>query len=423
MPTPTSTLSRSAQRGTPAKTQSKTERPVPTAPKTPAKPAPQKAATAIKQPNPAPASTAKSKATGKSQKAKAQELERLHAADQARLEDVDGAFEADQEAKAPGETVAQIIMGTGKSGLVTPPEEFVAWAMMAAIVDPNPTVRLRITPEIAVRFLERTHINRSLWPGVVEWLVKQRKSGDWNDKNGDVIRFNTKGELIDGQHRLTMIAVSGMTTDCDVKFNVPDDAQATIDVGRKRSVSDQLQLMGEKHSTALSATIRWLFSMALDDTSYRLNTQETVRFLERNPDVRKSVAYVHNTYLPKGTISTLLAAVHYVGAACLDQPDTANRFVDVFRSGVPAYKNDPAHKLRENNLGLLMSKGATLTQRGHFDSLVYAWNLFREGKEAKRFVVPEKPKVEGFDSAMLGIEVGEPVNVFDVLKKVRAKAA
>jgi hypothetical protein len=306
--------------------------------------------------------------------------------------------------------VQEILVGSGKTSM-SPPEDFVKVAMEAAIPDPNPTVRLSITKELARTFLLRTNVNRKLWPGVVAWLAKQRKAGDWNDRNGDVVRFNTKGELIDGQHRIAMIFYTGLTTECDVKFNVPDTAQATIDVGRKRSVADQLHLLGEKHNTALSATIRWLYALSLNDTSYRANTQETLRFLEKNPTVRDSVALVHGTTSIKGTVSTLLAALHFIATHSLNEGEKANQMVEVFRYGREIYEGNPLHRLRESNMAMMSKRGAVLTQRAHMDNLIHAWNLFRKERTA-RYVKPlSSVQIAGFDPMSIGIDKAEAITI------------
>ena len=325
-------------------------------------------------------------------------------------------FEAEQEAQAPSQSIAEIIMGGGKTSTIQPYDGFMKMALEAVVPDPNPTVRLRITPELARQFLLQTNVNRKIWYGFVSWLVKQAKSGHWNPDNGDTIRFNKRGELIDGQHRLTMIYVSGLTIDCDVKFNLSDDAQATIDTGRKRTVGDQLHLLGEKHSKNLSSAIRWIHIMALGDTSYRLSTQETVSFLERNPGIRESVAYVYNSTTPKGTIVSLLAAVHFIGAEGLGLRARANAFVDVFRSGRTDYEGDPAHKLREMNLNAALSR-KVLTDRAHLDNLIHAWNLFRKTRKASRWNLPDKVTFDDFDFSTLGIEQEEPIDVKEFLRR------
>lgn len=325
-------------------------------------------------------------------------------------------FEAEQEAQAPSQSIAEIIMGGGKTATIQPYEGFMQMAMAAAIPDPNPTVRLRITPELARQFLLQTNVNRKIWYGFVSWLAKQIKNGHWNPGNGDTIRFNKRGELIDGQHRLTAIYVSGVAQDCDVKFNLDDEAQATIDTGRKRSVGDQLHLLGEKHSKNLSSAIRWIHIMAIGDVSYRLSTQETVSFLEKNPAIRESVAYVYNSTTPKGTIVSLLAAVHFIAAEGLGLRQRANAFVDVFRSGRTDYEGDPAHKLREMNLNAALSR-KVLTDRAHLDNLVHAWNLFRKTRKAARWNLPDKVTFDDFDFSTLGIEQEEPIDVREFLRR------
>src|SRR5262249_28100191 len=61
---------------------------------------------------------------------------------------------------------------------------------------------ITVTPELAARWLKRNHANRKVRARHVSRLVRAMRAGEWDDLNGDTIRFSDNHELLDGQHRL-----------------------------------------------------------------------------------------------------------------------------------------------------------------------------------------------------------------------------
>ena len=67
---------------------------------------------------------------------------------------------------------------------------------------------IEITPEMAQRYLERNTHNRRLSERSVRELVTAIKNDEWQ-VNGEAIKVDEEGNLIDGQHRLSRLAGSG----------------------------------------------------------------------------------------------------------------------------------------------------------------------------------------------------------------------
>jgi len=94
-----------------------------------------------------------------------------------------------------------------------------------------------ITPTIAKYMLEKNIANRPIRWSHVEKIAKEMLDGEWQVTHQG-IAFNESGFLIDGQHRLNAVILSGkpvtmaVTRDCEARaFDV-------IDRGVKRSLSD-----------------------------------------------------------------------------------------------------------------------------------------------------------------------------------------
>jgi transcriptional regulator with XRE-family HTH domain len=263
------------------------------------------------------------------------------------------------------------------------------------------SVRMRITPALAKVFLQNNKSNRTISVGHVQWLAKQIEDGEWESDNGQTLALSPDGALLDGQHRLMACILANVDIDVDVLYGVPESSRGTIDVGRTRSIGDQLAIQGEKYGNQLAAAVRWVYAISNGSSGYRTSTPEVQRFLARNPGMKQSVAYVRSQKAT-GTIPTLLCAIHYMGKHVLHEPEKADSFVRVFVTGYPSYEGDPAHRVRETYRDA-REKGQTLTQVRQAAYLVHAWNLFRKGTSVKSIRLPAEVRIEGFDPAIIGV--------------------
>jgi len=100
-----------------------------------------------------------------------------------------------------------------------------------------------VTPETAKEWLTHNKDNnRKLMKGRVEQYANDIKAGKW-ELNGETIKFNKKGDLIDGQHRLQAVVEAGVAC----KFLVVWDVDANlymIDRGAPRSAYQSLNMHG-----------------------------------------------------------------------------------------------------------------------------------------------------------------------------------
>ena len=100
---------------------------------------------------------------------------------------------------------------------------------------------MAVAPTQAREWLKRNTRNRLLSPTVVAGYRDEMANKRWR-LVGDAIMFNTQGELINGQHRLTAVAESGVTCTFLVMFDCDDETKALIDLGRARTVPDTLRM-------------------------------------------------------------------------------------------------------------------------------------------------------------------------------------
>lgn len=110
-----------------------------------------------------------------------------------------------------------------------------------------------ITPERAKEYLERNMINRHISINRVNAYKDSIIRGDWQ-LNGEAIKFNKKGELIDGQHRLTAIIKANKPIEAVVIRGIAEDVDI-IDRGRSRSIRDTLMMQGYDKSLITHSTV------------------------------------------------------------------------------------------------------------------------------------------------------------------------
>lgn len=123
----------------------------------------------------------------------------------------------------------------------------------------KPTVQFEIiTPIDANNLLARNKNNRPLDSRRVTRYCREIELGRWAI-NGDTIKVDTEGELLDGQHRLEALVRSGKPLECLLVRNLNKEVFSTIDVGKTRSGGDVLAILGFQYASHLSAAARHVF--------------------------------------------------------------------------------------------------------------------------------------------------------------------
>lgn len=110
-----------------------------------------------------------------------------------------------------------------------------------------------ITPEIAKNCLEKNYGNyRKPVRSKVESYAKDMSSGNWKN-NGESIKFSKSGKLVDGQHRLMAIVMSGSQVPMFVVYGIDDDVDI-FDIGMVRTTSQILSASGVAASASNNTT-------------------------------------------------------------------------------------------------------------------------------------------------------------------------
>jgi hypothetical protein len=100
---------------------------------------------------------------------------------------------------------------------------------------------VEVTPQVAEEWLATMAVNRNVSESNLDAYMKDMRDGRWH-MDGAPIRFNTKNELIDGQHRLLSVMKTGITQKFLVVRGVQQTAMSTMDTGKARSKADILAI-------------------------------------------------------------------------------------------------------------------------------------------------------------------------------------
>lgn len=252
-----------------------------------------------------------------------------------------------------------------------------------------------MTPAMAAQILEKNPENRELRQNRVDELAKAMARGDFLF-NGDAIRIREDGLLADGQHRLWACVQSGVSFKTALFSGLTMDDMLTIDIGRRRSAGDSLKIKRKvANASAHAAAIRSLavYSRGVAKTSLTLT--EIDRIFDHTPEIEKSIATCWVSR--RGALPIRLGmfyAIHYIGSVIQKKPDLADEFIEVLLTGVPAYTNCAAHRLRDLFLRDRGSASKSLREDAKYAYVAAAWLKFADRAEVKLLKPMEPFKIE-----------------------------
>lgn len=286
-----------------------------------------------------------------------------------------------------------------------------------------------INPAKAKEYLATMVSNRTLISNRVIELALEMEAKRWVI-NGETIKFDDKGNLIDGQHRLQACILSEMPFITYVVRGLNDDrAFATIDVGRNRTHGDILsiagvgdpnrvagagtilfyykngrlkalpgpELMDRGHARRMlkraDAMIHKKFSRTGRSGTIQIPKEELLAFLQpMMPKLLTSISLMDKLKMSKVMTNTTALALHAIFSEI--DPVDANSFMRDLGSGENLSKSDPVYVLREKLLDVRhkSDKGFRLSRWAVVLLCFKAWNDRRAGAKVKYYRVMENEK-------------------------------
>lgn len=245
-----------------------------------------------------------------------------------------------------------------------------------------------INPKQAADYLEAAGANRPLVQKRVAALVTAIKRGEWVE-NGETIKFNGGGTLIDGQHRLAAIAQGGRAVTAWVARGLPTGAQETVDIGSTRTVGNMLAIRGYSHANQLAGVARiiWTYrsSGELDATAatYQPTPQQLLAIVEDEADLLDWIKWSSRVVNQDAALRisiTVMAGLAYVFASVSSEEDAKAFFEQLV---TPLSASDPTAVLRKR----LLQQGfhTRMPPRLRLALVVKAWNAWIRGERPTRF--------------------------------------
>jgi len=245
-----------------------------------------------------------------------------------------------------------------------------------------------IDPEKARRYLDMMGPNRKKRVRLRDRFTESMKAGHWK-LTGESIKFNTKGELIDGQHRLEAVIESGKTIEILVCRNVPDEAFMELDTGGNRTPGDLLTVAGYDYTTNVASVIRYLTSIYEIEAGQiapaslarkRVEPETLLEYAEEYSETLVEAVKKTMTRQARTVCSppALFAALYYIFAE--HNKKAADEFFDSLIDGIGFEKGrqDPIYQLHRL---LLQFKQEKHRRRPNFYKaaiVIKAWNAYQD---------------------------------------------
>lgn len=246
-----------------------------------------------------------------------------------------------------------------------------------------------ITPPKANQYLLLNTTNRKQSDAKIIEYAMAMAEDRWV-LNGETIKFDDYGTLIDGQNRLQACVLAEVPFQTYVVRGLSDKrAFATIDVGKTRSHADMMSIAGieNRHNVVSASTLIMQYedgSLSWNGTSARRYTRSELgkladkinkmptrtnnvgkdKLLEwvghHHDDIQIAVRMAHNSKAKRLASVGTLAAAYYI--CCKVNKIEADKFMEDLSEGVGLGARDPVHALREK----LIANSASKSKLGRF---------------------------------------------------------
>lgn len=239
-----------------------------------------------------------------------------------------------------------------------------------------------ITPEMAIKWLEKNTDNRVLTQSKVDAYAADILAGKWI-LTGDPIQFNVLGEMINGQHRLWAIVQADQAIECYVVRGLPVEAKLVIDTGAKRTLANYFQIKKEPNATVLASIITTVYVYDINryTTAMRGPTHsEAEEILADNPGFRDSAKIGVHARRGVGLAPSPMASAHAINART--DSEAADEFWANASEGVGLEAGDPIIAYRRWAVRMLQLRDRPTT-RTQFMFAMKAMEYWRKGKRVR----------------------------------------
>lgn len=300
-----------------------------------------------------------------------------------------GMFGRAKTSTVPAKTIEKENLSSKVSGFT--PEEVVT-SPNFILVEGVLLGAVTITPLMAEEWLKRNvaNIRKPKTPSIGEYSEAMKKA-QW-DFNGDPIRFDKEGNLVDGQNRLISCVESGKSFTTAVVYGI--ESSDNIDGGRKRTLAELVASVGFNNQTQVSAVINGIHNYrSKAGTSFSqvghgekvLTKKDALKFANENRDtIAHSINNTKKTKVMFGKWGT--HSILYFLFAEIAGDAIAEEFYSKLISGIGLAGNSPILHLRNRLTAHVGNKNEKMTDNAYSGLVIKCWNAWVSGQEMQRLV-------------------------------------
>jgi len=246
-----------------------------------------------------------------------------------------------------------------------------------------PTFKIEtITPKLAAKYLEANKGNRPLTRATARNYAEEIRLGQWLF-NGEAIKFDSNGVLVDGQHRLLAVTLADRSIDTLVIRGLDPEAFKTLDTGRQRSMGDVLALRGILYPASMSSAYRFLYRwLGRGKKKTRISNTQLLEFVDEFPEMIELGYECLRKPLDADLVEPARRIFFYFMASRVDTKVAREFMQCLARPNAPLVPN--ARKLRDR-LQVTSEEAFPPAAGVKWLWLLQAWNATVAGKPVDRF--------------------------------------
>jgi hypothetical protein len=240
--------------------------------------------------------------------------------------------------------------------------------------------------------------NRKVSIPRVQRMARDMSNANWKF-TGDTIKLDESGFVIDGQHRLLAIFLSGTKQYMALLSNADSETQLVVDTGRPRTAADQLGIRGAKHARHTSAAgallLRWRSGQIMN-SQFHPTITEITQFVESTPTLVEGATMAMRvlTHIKHAPVTSLI--VTYVEACEKVTPELRDYFFQRLERGDELAVHDPILTLRNTFNRYTPDRPVPFRMIGRLWQITHAWNKWRAGEKIQMLRVPQSLSSDSF---------------------------
>ncbi len=260
-----------------------------------------------------------------------------------------------------------------------------------------------ITPALAEFLLTKNSHNRPLNKGNASKIALAMTNNEWQ-YDGTPISFDKYGKLLNGQHRLTGVVLSGKSIIFKITSGFSPSIFTTMDVGKVRTGSDVLAIAGIDNYKLMAQTANFVYQFQRGSVSVNasktsrnalrpnitLSHSQLLDFVGVNPSLKESVKFQMKQKKTQGGSllpNYVVSGLHFLFSEKNNQQ--ADEFLTSVLTGENLTSTQSMFHLRNRLVNSKFDKRNRLQHNEIVKLTVWAWNKFRTNARVKTLKIPE----------------------------------